>query len=264
MLEPMLEIVTSEALPVRHGFFTRKGGASSGIFSGLNCGPASSDQADAVAINRARVAEAMGLARDNLLTVNQVHSADVLHVTTPHVNGPANPRPRADGMVTATPGIGLGVLTADCQPVLFCDPQAGVIGAAHAGWRGTHLGVLEAVLAAMEGLGARRGNTIAVIGPSISQAAYEVGPEFFDTFTADDPRHARFFAQGPRSLSGEADRMLFDLPAFGLHRLREAGIGHAEWTRHCTYRDPERFFSFRRTTHAGEADYGRLISVIRL
>ncbi|MES2667574.1 MAG: peptidoglycan editing factor PgeF [Pseudomonadota bacterium] len=251
----MLEIVTSDALPVRHGFFTRKGGASSGIFFGLNCGPGSSDLAEVVAINRARVARAMGIDADHLLTINQIHSPDVVHVTGPLGNGP---RPSADGMVTATPGVGLGVLTADCQPVLFCDARAQVIGAAHAGWRGAHLGVLEAVLTAMEGLGADRANISAVIGPCISQSAYEVGPEFFDTFTADDPRHARFFAQGP------GDRMLFDLPAFGLHCLREAGVGHAEWTRHCTYRDPDRFFSFRRTTHAGEADYGRLISVIRL
>ncbi len=255
MLEPLLEIVTSDALPVRHGFFTRKGGASSGIFFGLNCGPGSSDLAEVVAINRARVARAMGIDADHLLTINQIHSPDVVHVTGPLGNGP---RPSADGMVTATPGVGLGVLTADCQPVLFCDARAQVIGAAHAGWRGAHLGVLEAVLTAMEGLGADRANISAVIGPCISQSAYEVGPEFFDTFTADDPRHARFFAQGP------GDRMLFDLPAFGLHCLREAGVGHAEWTRHCTYRDPDRFFSFRRTTHAGEADYGRLISVIRL
>lgn len=255
MLEPLLEIVTSDALPVRHGFFTRKGGASSGIFFGLNCGPGSSDLAEVVAINRARVAKAMGVDADHLLTINQTHSADVVHVTAPLGN---RARPSADGMVTATPGVALGVLTADCQPVLFCDARAQVIGAAHAGWRGAHLGVLEAVLTAMEGLGAQRANISAVIGPCISQSAYEVGPEFFDTFTADDPRHARFFAQGP------GDRMLFDLPAFGLHRLREAGVGHAEWTRHCTYRDPDRFFSFRRTTHAGEADYGRLISVIRL
>ena len=255
MLEPLLDIVTSDALLVRHGFFTRKGGASSGIFSGLNCGPGSTDQADVVAINRARVARAMGVEPDQLVTINQIHSADVIHVTGPL---PAGPRPRADGMVTATPGIALGVLTADCQPVLFCDAHAQVIGAAHAGWRGAHLGVLEAVLIAMEGLGATRANIAAVIGPCISQAAYEVGPEFFDAFTAEDPRHARFFAQGT------GDRKLFDLPAFGLHRLREAGVGHAEWTRHCTYRDPDRFFSFRRTTHAGEADYGRLISVIRL
>lgn len=250
----MLEIITSEALAAtRHGFFTRKGGASSGIFAGLNCGTGSSDLSDAVAINRARVAQAMDLQLPHLVTVNQVHSADVVTLTAP-----PDQRPRADALVTATPGVGLAVLTADCQPVLFSDPQAGVIGAAHAGWRGSRDGVLEATLDAMEALGARRAAITAVIGPTISQAAYEVGPEFLDGFLQDDPDSQRFFA------SGTGDRMLFDLPGYSLQRLRQAGVGHAEWTRHCTYRDPERFFSFRRTTHAGEADYGRLISVIRL
>jgi YfiH family protein len=250
----MLEIITSDALPgTRHGFFTRKGGASSGIFAGLNCGTGSSDLSDAVAINRARVAQAMDLPLSHLVTVNQVHSADVVMLTAP-----LDPRPRADALVTATPGLGLAVLTADCQPVLFSDPQAGVIGAAHAGWRGSRDGVLEATLDAMEALGANRAAITAVIGPTISQAAYEVGPEFLDGFLQDDPDSQRFFA------SGTGDRMLFDLPGYSQQRLRQAGIGHTEWTRHCTYRDPERFFSFRRTTHAGEADYGRLISVIRL
>lgn len=249
----MLEKITSDALTVPHGFFTRKGGASSGIFAGLNCGPGSSDQAEVVAINRARVADAMGVGHDHLISIHQVHSADVVHVT-----GPMADRPRADGMVTATPGIALGVLTADCQPVLFADRDAGVIGAAHAGWRGTRDGVLEATVEAMVALGARRENIAAVIGPTISQSAYEVGPEFFETFTDDDRDSARFF------IAGQDGRYLFDLPAMGLARLRTAGVGHAEWTRHCTYRDSERFFSYRRTTHAGEADYGRLISTIRL
>jgi polyphenol oxidase len=249
----MLEILTSDALPVRHGFFTRKGGASSGIFSGLNCGTGSSDLAEAVQINRTRVAEAMGLTLAKLVTVHQVHSPDVVTVTAA-----TDGRVTADAMVTATPGLALGILTADCQPVLFSDPVAGVIGAAHAGWRGTRDGVLEATVTAMVALGATAGNIRAVIGPTISQAAYEVGPEFFEAFTDDDRDNARFFAQG------KGDRMLFDLPAFGLSRLRAAGVGHAEWTRHCTYADPDRFFSFRRTTHLREADYGRLISVIRL
>jgi polyphenol oxidase len=248
-----LEILTSDALPVRHGFFTRKGGASSGIFSGLNCGAGSSDLSDAVAINRARVAAAMDVPLDHLIGVHQVHSADVVTAV-----GPLPVRPHADALVTATPGLALSVLTADCQPVLFADAQAGVIGAAHAGWRGAADGVLEATLDAMEGLGAARANISAVIGPCISQRAYEVGPEFFEAFTADDPANSRFF------VNGNGDRMLFDLPGFGLHRLRAAGVGHAEWTRHCTYGDASRFFSFRRTTHSGEADYGRLISVIRL
>ena len=248
-----LEIITSDALDARHGFFTRKGGASSGIFAGLNCGTGSSDQTEIVAINRARVAKAMGVGPEALVTVHQVHSARALSVT-----GPLSIRPEADALVTATPGILLAVLTADCQPVLFSDPKAKVIGAAHAGWRGAVDGVLEATLAAMEALGAQRSNITAVIGPTISQAAYEVGPELFDHFRDEDPEATRFFA------NGAGDRLLFDLPGYGLWRLRAAGVGHAEWTRHCTYRDAARFYSFRRTTHAREADYGRLIATIRL
>ncbi len=250
----MLEIITADALaPLRHGFFTRKGGASSGIFHGLNCGPGSSDLSEVVAINRARVAAALQVDADHLLTITQTHSADVVTLSAPFAD-----RPTADAMVTATPGLVLGVLTADCQPVLFADPKAQVIGAAHAGWRGARDGVLEATIAAMENLGANRANISAVIGPSISQSAYEIGPEFIESFLAEDAANARFFAKGA------GDRFLFDLPAFGLHCLRAAGVGHAEWTRHCTYSDPGRFYSYRRTTHAGEADYGRLISAIRL
>jgi YfiH family protein len=249
-----LEIITADALgPLRHGFFTRRGGASSGIFTGLNCGPGSSDQTEIVTINRARVAEAMQVAPEHLVTVHQVHSADVVPV-----DGPLALRPRADAMVSATPGIALAVLTADCQPVLFADAEAGVIGAAHAGWRGARDGVLEATLDAMERLGAARARIAAVIGPTISQAAYEVGPELLEEFLADDPESARFFA------NGEGDRYQFDLPGYGLWRLRRAGVGHAEWTRHCTYGDASRFYSYRRSTHAGEADYGRLLSAIRL
>jgi YfiH family protein len=249
----MLDPITSDALSPRHGFFTRKGGASSGIFAGLNCGAGSTDQADIVAINRARAAEAMGVDVSHLVTLHQVHSP--LCIT---VDAPLSIRPEADALATATPGLALAILTADCQPVLFADADAGVIGAAHAGWRGAKEGVLEATLDAMETLGARRDHIHAVIGPTISQAAYEVGPEFFEAFTDDDPETRRFFA------NGNGDRMLFNLPGYGLWRLRTAGVGHAEWTGHCTYRDPDRFFSFRRTTHAGEADYGRLISIIRL
>ena len=249
-----LEILTHEALrPLRHGFFTRRGGASSGIFAGLNCGAGSSDLREAVSINRDRVAEALGLTAQALVGVHQVHSADVVTVQAP-LGAPV----RADAMVTAAPGLALSVLTADCQPVLFADPKAKVVGAAHAGWRGAVDGVLEATLDAMEALGAQRSNITAVIGPTISQAAYEVGPEFFDRFRAEDEASTRYFA------NGEGDRMLFDLPGYGLYRLRNAGVKQAEWTGHCTYRDPARFYSFRRTTHAGEADYGRLISTIRL
>ncbi len=250
-----LEILTSDMLaPVKHGFFSRRGGASSGVFAGLNCGYGSSDQTEIVALNRRRVADAMDVTPEALVGIHQVHSPDVLTVDAPLTGD----KPKADALVTATPGLALTILTADCQPVLFCDPDANVIGAAHAGWRGALDGVLEATLDAMEALGATRENTRAVIGPSISQAAYEVGPEFLDAFMAESPENSRFFANGTK------DRLQFDLPAFGLHKLRQAGVGQAEWTRHCTYSDPDRFYSYRRTTHAKEADYGRLISAIRL
>lgn len=250
-----LEILTSDLLsPIRHGFFSRRGGASSGIFAGLNCGLGSSDQSQAVALNRRRVAEAMEVEIESLIGVHQVHSPTVITVDGP-ITGD---KPKADAIVTATPGLALTILTADCQPVLFADPDANVIGAAHAGWRGALDGVLEATLGAMEALGARRENTVAVIGPTISQRAYEVGPEFLDDFLLDDQENTRFFA------NGQGEKMQFDLPAFGLHKLRQAGVGQAEWTRHCTYSDPEKFYSYRRATHAGEADYGRLISAIRL
>ncbi|MGD1881595.1 MAG: peptidoglycan editing factor PgeF [Paracoccaceae bacterium] len=249
-----LQILTSDALsPLRHGFFTRHGGASSGVFAGLNCGVGSSDQTDIVTINRGRVAEAMAVKPDHLLGVHQVHSADVLKVDAPRPL-----KPKADAMVTNRPGLALSVLTADCQPVLFADSAASVIGAAHAGWRGALDGVLEATLKAMEDLGADRSSITAIIGPSISQRAYEVGPEFLATFLDEDPENGRFFA------GGEGDRLHFDLPGFGLARLRNAGVGHAEWIRHCTYFDPDRFYSYRRSVHQKDPDYGRLISSIRL
>jgi YfiH family protein len=249
-----LEILTSDSLgDVRHGFFTRRGGASSGVFAGLNCGVGSSDQREVVEINRARVADAMDVAPDHLVGVHQIHSATVISV-----DAPQNEKPRADALVTATPGLALSILTADCQPVLFHDAEAGVIGAAHAGWRGALDGVLTATVEAMEDLGATRDNITAVIGPCISQRAYEVGPEFIDAFLAEDPTFARYFA------NGADDRMQFDLAGFGLNRLRAAGVGHAEWTRHCTYSDADRFYSYRRSTHAKEADYGRLIAAIVL
>lgn len=248
-----LEILTADALtPIRHGFFTRRGGASSGIFAGLNCGTGSSDQSDTVSINRGRVAQAMDVDPGALVGVHQIHSSLVSTVTVPGAQG------RADAMVSTTPGLALAILTADCMPVLFADAENGVIGAAHAGWRGALTGVLEATLDAMEDLGADRDSIAAVIGPCISQRAYEVGPEFFEEFHAEDPASAQFFAQG------SGDRYVFDLPAYGLKRLRDAEVGHAEWTRHCTYSDPQLFYSYRRSVHSAEADYGRLISVIRL
>lgn len=249
-----LEILTSDVLlPIKHGFFTRRGGASSGVFAGLNCGQGSSDQSEIVAINRARVADALGVPTQKLVGVHQVHSNIAITVVEA-----SDTKPKADAMVTDMPGLALSVLTADCQPVLFADTNNQVIGAAHAGWRGALEGVLESTIAAMCALGATRESIVAVIGPTISQRAYEVGPEFFEMFVAEDDCYQRFFA------AGDGDRLHFDLPGFGLHRLRAAGVETAEWTRHCTYSDADRFYSYRRTTHAKEADYGRLIAAITL
>ncbi|QBX99368.1 peptidoglycan editing factor PgeF [Rhodophyticola sp. CCM32] len=250
-----LEPLTSDLLEgMTHGFFTRRGGASSGIFEGLNCGGGSSDQAEIVALNRARVAHNMGVARARLVTIYQVHSAEAVMVE----DSAPDPTPRADAIVTSTPGTAIAILTADCQPVLFADHKAGVIAAAHAGWKGALDGVLERTIDVMVEAGATREAICAVIGPAISQRAYEVGPGFLDRFMEDDPDNTRFF------INGSGDRYLFDLPAYGLMRLRAAGVGEAEWTRHCTYSDPDRFYSYRRSTHEGAADYGRLISAIRL
>ena len=250
-----LEKLTSPLLDgVRHGFFTRRGGASSGIYAGLNCGPGSSDQREAVALNRSRVAAALEVPPAHLLSLHQVHG---IAVATAGAQGWSD-RPRADAAVTDTPGIALGILTADCAPVLFHDPVARVIGAAHAGWRGAVDGVLEATLAGMERLGARRGRVRAAVGPCISQSAYEVGAEFFDRFRAEAEGWERYF------VPGKGDRLHFDLPGFVLGRLRAAGVVEAEWLGACTYGEPDRYFSYRRATHAGEPDYGRLISAIRL
>jgi YfiH family protein len=249
-----LEILTSDNLsPFRHGFFTRRGGVSAGIFKGLNCGAGSSDQSEIVQMNRKLVAEAMSVRPENLLSVNQVHSA-----TAVIVDGPlGGERPTADAIVSATPGVALGILTADCAPVLFADQKAGVVGAAHAGWKGALAGVLEETIVAMETLGARTADISVTIGPCISQRNYEVGQEFLEDFIAEEPEYVRFFAQGK-----DPEHYQFDLPSFCLYRVREAGVADADWVGHCTYADPERFYSYRRTTHLKQADYGRLISVI--
>ena len=249
-----LDIITHDALAgTKHGFYGRKGGASSGIFHGLNCGWGSSDLSDAVKINRSRVAASLEVDPAALIGVHQVHSARVETVTEV-----GQTLDEADALVTNTPGIALSILTADCQPVLFADQKNGVIGAAHAGWKGAIAGILEETIDAMVSLGAKRENIVAVIGPTISQRAYEVGQEFFETFLDEDPLYGRFF------INGAEGKYQFDLPAFGLYRLRDAGIGDAWWTNHCTYADRDRFYSYRRTTHDKEADYGRLISAICL
>lgn len=249
------EYLTSDLLrDVTHGFFTRNGGASDGIFASLNCGYGSDEQEEIVTVNRKLVARAMGLPLSRVASVVQVHSADVRVVTEDNLAD----RPVADAQVTATPGIGLAVLTADCLPVLLADTEAGVIGAAHAGWKGALAGVLEATVEAMCGLGAEPARIRAAIGPAISQRAYEVGEEFLERFLGTDPDHARYFA------NGRPGHYQFDLPRFGLDRLRAAGVAQVEWTGHCTCSDPARFYSYRRSVKQGEASYGRLMSVIRL
>ncbi len=245
--------IRSKALdPVRHGFFTREGGVSTGIYASLNGGQGSGDERVAVEQNRELIARALDAG--DLVTVYQIHSDRALPVTGPW-DGEV---PQADAMATGYRGIALGALTADCAPVLLADQASGVVGAAHAGWKGALGGVLESVLDAMKGLGARAADTIAVVGPTISQRSYEVGPEFVDRFLDDDPENARFFA------GGAGDRSMFDLPGFCLMRLRAAGVDHAEWTGHCTYSDEARFFSYRRACHRGEQDYGRLVSAIAM
>lgn len=238
---------------IRHAFFTRQGGVSEGIYASLNGGLGSADLPAHVAENRARMTAALGLPPAALVSVHQVHSAQAVVVEAPFA---PDARPKADGMATRVPGLALGILTADCGPVLFADREAGVVGAAHAGWRGAFTGVLEATLAAMESLGAARPSIVAVLGPTIGPDAYEVGPEFVARFPQSD---AGYFRPSPRE--GHA---LFDLPAYVAARLKAAGVGEVATLGLCTYADPERFYSYRRTTHQGEPDYGRLISAIAL
>ena len=240
---------------VRHGFFTRRGGVSTGIFDSLNIGLGSTDSPEAVRENRRRVAAAMGVPAERLVTIHQCHSAEVVTVEDPF---PIDSRPNADGLVTRKPGVALGVLAADCGPVLFADTQAGVIGAAHAGWKGALTGILENTIDAMERLGARREHIAAVLGPSISQENYEVGPEYIQRFIGADEDNARYFRD-----SGKSGHALFDLNLYTIDRLTRAGI-KAEALGRCTYAQEDDFFSYRRAAHRGEPDYGRQISAICL
>lgn len=239
---------------VRHGFFTRAGGVSEGIYRGLNAGVGSSDSAENVAENRARVATWMGVSPDRLVTLYQIHSADALVLREPF----SPPRPKADAMVTDRPGIVLGVLAADCGPVLYADAEAGVVGAAHAGWKGALTGILEATIEAMEGLGAKRERIAAVLGPSIGPENYEVGPEFVARFIEADAANDAYF-----SPSANAGHAMFDLNRYTVDRLARAGV-EASMIGRCTYADEESFFSYRRATHRREPDYGRQISAIAL
>ncbi|MBL1435253.1 MAG: peptidoglycan editing factor PgeF [Rhodobacteraceae bacterium] len=244
-------VTLTHILSARHGFFTRHGGVSTGIFASLNCGYGSPENHELITQNRALIATDVGAAPERLYSVTQPHSADVLTINTPEDYAEGI---KADAMVSKGENIALGVLTADCAPVLFQDAKAGVIGAAHAGWRGAFGGVLEATMEAMRALGAT--NINAVVGPCISQKNYEVGPEFLETFVDENPDYSRFFINAPK------EKYLFDLPTFTLHRLRQAGVAEAEWTGHCTYAAPDTFYSYRYSQHNNLPSYGRMLSVI--
>ena len=241
---------------IRHAFFTRAGGVSGGLYASLNGGTGSKDNVGHVAQNRARMAAALGVEPHRFLTLYQIHSPEVVVAETPWT---AEARPRADAIVTRMRALAIGVTTADCGPILFADPKARVIGAAHAGWRGALCGVIEATVAAMERLGAVRTEIRAAIGPMIRQRNYEVGSDLIARFAAEDHASSRFFAAAPRD--GHA---LFDLSGYVAARLARAGVGHVEDLGLCTYADPDHFFSYRRTTHRAEPDYGRHVNAIVL
>ena len=245
-------MITAESLSARHAFFTREGGVSSGLYESLNAGIGSDDEPEAVTENRARMAGKLGVRPTHLVTPYQVHSPDAVIATGPWTGD----RPRADALATATGGVAIGIVTADCGPVLLADGKAGVVGAAHAGWKGALGGVTDAVVARMEELGAARTDIVAVLGPTIGPDSYEVDEAFRDRFVDADARNAAYFRAGKR-----AGHPLFDLPAYIVARLERAGVA-ASWTGHDTYADEARFFSYRRTTHRGEPDYGRQLSAI--
>ncbi|MEA3061690.1 MAG: purine-nucleoside/S-methyl-5-thioadenosine phosphorylase / adenosine deaminase [Sphingomonadales bacterium] len=256
--EPGVTVETLRAAAldgVRHGFLGRRGGVSTGHCAGLNVGWGSGDARAAIAQNRRRAVEAVAPGAA-LVTLHQVHSGDALAATAPW---PDDTRPRADGVATDRPDLALGILTADCAPVLFADRQAGVIGAAHAGWKGALGGVVEATLGVMESLGADRARIAAAVGPCIARRSYEVDEAFLRRFTGSDPENERFFSDGARP-----DRRQFDLEGYVLSRLADAGLTRIEALGEDTYSQPDRFFSYRRATHRGEADYGRQISLIAL
>jgi hypothetical protein len=253
----MIEALNLNKIPdIRHGFFTREGGYSQGLYGGLNCSFSSGDEPENVARNRDHIATALGVAADRLAVPHQVHSRDAVVVTEPWSRAMA---PQVDGLVTAQRDVALGVTTADCAPVLFADRDAGVIGAAHAGWRGALGGVTDATVAAMEEIGASRSNICAAVGPTISRPAYEVGSELRDVFLSSNAETSRFF--GPSEREGH---YMFDLPAYLEWRLIRDGVGSVERSGLCTYGDEQRFFSYRRATHRNEKIYGCQLSAITL
>jgi polyphenol oxidase len=253
------DYLTAESLSrpgLAHGFFTRLGGVSDGVYASLNGGSGSNDAPQTVAENRARMAAALGVAPERLAVPYQVHSPEALTISEPWAPGA---RPRCDGLATATPGLALGVTGADCGMILFADERARVIGAAHAGWRGALAGVIEATVVAMERLGAKGRDIVAALGPCIAQASYEVGPEFVAAFAKAGEDTERLFAP-----SRNPGRSMFDLNGYIAERAARAGVGRFEDLRLDTYADEARFFSYRRTTHRKEPDYGRLVSAIVL
>jgi polyphenol oxidase len=241
---------------LRHGFFNRHGGVSDGLYATLNGGLGSHDRAASVAENRARMAAALGVKPQALLTAYQTHSSDVVIVESPWS---ADARPRADAIVTRAPGLAIGVTTADCGPILFADPVTRVIGAAHAGWRGALAGIVDATVTAMKSLGAQPERICAALGPMIRQQNYEVGPDLITRFAAEDAANERFFAPAART-----SHAVFDLAGYIRSRLLRAGIRQVEDLALCTYGDAAQFFSFRRATHLNESDYGRHVSAIAL
>lgn len=256
MTQP-LHVHTLAKLPgIRHAFFTRAGGVSGGIYASLNAGVGSNDDPVHVAENRARMATAIGVSPGRFLTCYQIHSPDVVVAAGPWT---AEARPHADAIVTTVPGLAIGVSTADCGPVLFADPQARVIGAAHAGWRGALGGVTDQTIAAMEKLGAARERIVAALGPMIRQNNYETGVDLRDRFIAADLANVRFFRASRRE-----GHFMFDLAGYVAARLAAAGVGTIEDVDACTYAESEKFFSYRRMTHRGEADYGRHVNAIAL
>lgn len=253
----MLQAAALAKLPnIRHAFFTREGGVSEGVYASLNGGVGSNDAIDKVAENRARMARALGVEPDRLLTAYQIHSPDVVVAEEPWSR---ENRPKADAIVSNTPGLAVGISTADCGPLLFADSDAGVVGAAHAGWRGALTGVIEATIAAMENLGADRKRLVVALGPTIRQRNYEVGGEFVDRFLAADPGNKRFF-----TASNQTGHAMFDLTGYIAARVARAGVRSFEDLDLCTFADPQRFYSYRRMTKLGEPDYGRHVNAIAI
>ena len=238
----------------KHGFFTRLGGESTGIYKGLNCGLGSMDNKKIINRNRVLVANSMGISQSRLVFVHQIHSSDVITIKNKIHTSPV----KGDALVTANKKIALSILTADCQPVLFLDKKNGIIGAAHAGWKGAFTGILQNTIKSMKAIGSEPDHISVTIGPSISQKNYEVGPEFFDTLCKDYKYNEKFFFKGNK------DRFHFDLVGYSIYQIKKSGVRKVNYIDSCTYENPDLYFSYRRSVHKSEPDYGRMISTIML